>query len=239
MQRNECGDPLSLFWSRSLELLNQLRSENEETIRAAARAISGALNSGGRLRGFGCGHSGLISQDSYYRAGGLREYQHIFCPPVELAQDPVAQSSVEEKRGGWIEEHLDGLDWQQTDTLIVISTSGVNAVPVDAALFAKKQGALVVAITSRSASSALPPRHASGRRLCDVADYVLDNLSPLGDVLVPQGDGEAMGSASTAAGTLLLQALMVAIQQESQKMGSPRRTYVSGNVPGGMRKNAE
>ncbi len=217
----------------------EVAAQNLPTVAAAALEMSGKLGANGRLFGFGCGHSGLVSQDAYYRAGGLRGFTHIFCPPVGLDMEPVAQSSVEEKRSGWVETHLEARDISANDVVVVISTSGVNAVPVEAALHVKSKGALLVAITSVEASSALPPRHESGQKLMDLADFVLDNRSPYGDALVNiSGVKGSMGSASTMAGCLLLQSLILATQEFCVKNGRPLATYVSGNVPGGMETNA-
>ncbi len=227
------------FLQEAQAQLAALVDKNSEELGKAARKIAPRLKSGGRLLGFGCGHSGLISQDAYYRAGGLKGYIHIFAPRVELDQHPVAHSSVEEKTPGWIEGHLQALSFTDLDCLIVISTSGVNAVPVEAALCAKKAGVLVVAITSVAASSELSPRHESGMKLSELGDFVLDNQSPYGDSLVAvTPNGSKMGSASTAAGCLLVQSLSIAVQEESLRLGAPLPTYVSGNLPGGMEKNA-
>lgn len=228
------------FVQKAQQQLESCTAANLTTIALAAVEIAQRLRSGGRFLGFGCGHSGLVSQDSYYRAGGLKGFQHLFAPLVELAIDPVAQSSVEEKRSGWIDTHLEAMDIHSNDCVVIISTSGVNAVPVEAAQHCQARGAFVLAITSVEASTALDARHASGRKLKDLADYVLDNGSPYGDTLVDLGTtGHRMGSASTAVGTILLQSLCIAVQESSIALDSPLPTYVSGNVPGGMEKNQE
>lgn len=228
------------FITQAQAQLESCAAANFMAIASAAERMAERQLIGGRFFGFGCGHSGLVSQDAYYRAGGLKEYTHLFAPLVELSIEPVAQSSVEEKRSGWVDAHLQHIEINENDCVVVISTSGVNAVPVEAALHCQSRGALVVGITSIEASSALDPRHPSGHKLIDIADVVIDNGSPYGDTLVDLGDsGHRMGSASTAVGCIMLQSLCIAVQESAIRAGSPLPTYVSGNVPGGMKKNAE
>ena len=214
-------------------------SENSQTITDLAKKISLRMSKGGRLMAFGCGHSGLVAQDGYYRAGGLMDYQCLFAAATELSQVPVEKSSVEEKRSGWIVKEFSQLDIGELDTVMVISTSGVNAVPIELAIHAKKQGSLVIAMTSVEASKQIPARHDSGQRLFEIADFVLDNCSPYGDALVAVNPNQNMGSASTMVGTMLVQSLEIAIFSAALEMGLQLKTYVSGNIPGGMERNRE
>ncbi|MFT7618312.1 MAG: putative phosphosugar-binding protein [Planctomycetota bacterium] len=240
MQSRSKTPAFSVFMQEALKQLESCTAANVTALSLAAEQIAARLHAGGRFFGFGCGHSGLVSQDAYYRAGGLKGYQHMFAPLVELSVEPVAQSSVEEKRSGWIDSHLESFRINENDCVIVISTSGVNAVPVEAALHCQSRGALVIGITSTAASSALDARHPSGKKLMDLSDFLLDNGSPYGDTLVDLGTSEhRMGSASTAVGCILLQSLNIAVQEAAIAAGSPLSTYVSGNIPGGMEKNQE
>jgi uncharacterized phosphosugar-binding protein len=228
------------FLGRALFQLDGLLEKNGDTIERAASEIAGHLAAGGRFLLFGCGHSGLVAQDAFYRAGGLRQAQVIFHPRLTLDHEPVAATSEHEKEEGWIVEALGGLDFGRNDALLVISTSGVNAVPVELARHARERGALVVAITSLAYREALAPRHSSGLQLAECALHVLDNLVPYGDSLVEveEETHRFMGSAGTAAGALLVQALSIAIWEAGQANGVTLPTYVSGNLPGGMERNA-
>jgi uncharacterized phosphosugar-binding protein len=70
------------------------------------------------------------------------------------------------------------------DSLLAISTSGCNAVTIDVAIEARRLGMFVVALTSRAHAAVSTSRHESGRKLCAVADLVLDQHAPPGDSAV-------------------------------------------------------
>ena len=89
---------------------------------------------------------------------------------------------------------------------MVISNSGINAVPVEFALGARERGATVVAVTNRAHSLAASPRVSGGQRLLDVADIVIDTHGQPGDTVVPLGE-LAVGALSTVVGAALVNAL--------------------------------
>jgi uncharacterized phosphosugar-binding protein len=69
-------------------------------------------------------------------------------------------------------------------SFIVISTSGIRPLVVEMALGAKARRLPVIAIVSRAHCENAKPAHSSGKKLIDVADVVIDNLSPIGDCAV-------------------------------------------------------
>jgi uncharacterized phosphosugar-binding protein len=118
--------------------------------------------------------------------------------------------------------------------VIVISNSGVNAVPVEAAALAKATGATLIALTSRAYSEAI----AAGRpTLAGAADIVIDNGLPPGDALaaLPGTDLKA-GPGSTAIGSALLQALFAEAAARLARDGAPP-IYLSANMPGAAENN--
>jgi uncharacterized phosphosugar-binding protein len=240
MQKKYDGSAVSDFFGQATEVLGRLQEVNADTLSLAVPEAGARLMNGGRFLTFGAGHSGLVAQDIYYRAGGLKSTECLFEDRLMLDFEPIEQTSAAEKTEGLLDASLrtPGLIGEN-DILIVISTSGVNAVPVDVALAGIEAGAHVIAVTSRAASERLEPRHSSGLRLQDSAHQVLDNLAPYGDTLQEVGDGTAkMGSASTAAGALLLQALTLGAADWAIAQGWEPAIYVSGNIPGGMEQNA-
>ncbi len=123
------------------------------------------------------------------------------------------------------------------DVMIVVSTSGVNAAPVEAAMFGRTRGATVIAITSESYSQAA----ANGRpRIADLADIVLDNGAPPGDATQDAGaDGLMVGPVSTVIGAALLNAALAETARRLIAAGGPAPIYVSANMPGAADRNED
>ena len=91
----------------------------------------------------------MYAEEVFYRAGGLVPVNPILEPSLSLR--PSAPKST------WF-ERLEGyaaLIWENEETrpgevVLIASTSGRNAVPIEMALEAKKRGMFVIALTSVS-----------------------------------------------------------------------------------------
>jgi uncharacterized phosphosugar-binding protein len=103
---------------------------------------------------------------------------------------------------------LANYDLRPTDALMVFSAGGTTAVPIEMAMGARERGLRVIAVTSLAQTNASPSQHASGTRLADHADVVLDLCTPVGDALV-EVDGDRVGPGSTLAATTLANAVKV------------------------------
>ncbi|MGZ4484899.1 MAG: sugar isomerase domain-containing protein [Nocardioidaceae bacterium] len=115
--------------------------------------------------------------------------------------------------------------------VLVVSSSGRNAVPVEFAEAARDRGCTVLAVTSVAHSSAVPSRAPSGCRLFEVADLVLDNGAPAGDAAVPlSGRTERVGPVSTVGGSALVQAVMVGAAALLAARGTDPDVLTSNNV---------
>src|SRR5690606_8718073 len=102
---------------------------------------------------------------------------------------------------------LERYDLRRGDVLMVFSNSGVNAVPVEAALTARELGLTVIAVVSRE-YCARAPLSPLGQRLTDVAHIVIDNHGPAGDALVGVGETALRtGAGSTVSGAFILNAI--------------------------------
>ena len=198
---------------------------------AAASAIAEALVTGRTLFVAGTGHSHLLALELFYRAGGLVRAIPILDEDLMLHRS-ASDSSGFERESGRAEALLERYGVGKGDALIVISNSGRNAVPVELALGGRARGARVIALTSRKHSAAHASRHASGLRLMEVAEVVLDNGGVEGDATVDLGQGVVMGATSTAVGAALLQALAAEAAARAMAAGWTPEVYRSSNGSG-------
>ncbi|WP_168735904.1 sugar isomerase domain-containing protein [Cohnella fermenti] len=226
------------FVNEMMEMIRLVEREERSSVDEAAEWIAESIAADGLLHLFGCGHSHILVEDFFYRAGGLVQINAILETSIMLHEGAVKSSKIErmEHYAGHI---LDNYTIAPGETIIVISNSGINGLPVDMAIEAKKRGLRVIALTS-SSYYGLESRHSSGLKLKDVADLVLDNHIPYGDALVPVPlAGGHMASGSTIIGAMLLQMVMIAVVSKLAERGIVPSVYTSGNVPGGAEKNEQ
>lgn len=181
---------------------------------------------------FGTGHSHLLALEAFYRAGGLVRAVPILHEKLMLHVS-ASQSTEWERREGLAEELLTQYQVAKGDSLWVISNSGRNPVPIEMALGGKARGARVVAITNRAHAEDHPSRHASGKKLGDVADLVLDNCGVSGDAAVRLDHTPwRVGPTSTMMGSFIIQYMVVAAIDQAVQAGWDPEIYCSSNGVG-------
>ena len=216
--------------------IDSICQKQEDKILQAARMVRDVLAADGLIYVFGCGHSHMLAEETFYRAGGLACVAPILHPPVML-HEGGAESSRLEKQPGLAAKILSQYPITQKDMLFCLSTSGVNPVPVELAEAVQNRGIPTVAICS-SAYFDDPSRCPSGKHLYEVADLWLDNMAPHGDAtLLPQGSPIKTTPISTITGAFLLNAILAEGTELALKDGIPVPIYLSGNIPGGAERN--
>lgn len=226
----------SKFVNEIVHHIDIIAKEETRSIAQAAEWIADSISNDGLLHLFGCGHSHLLVEDFFYRAGGMVPVNAILETSIMLHEGAVKSSKVE-RMTGYARLILDNYNVKPDEVLIVISNSGINSLPVEMALSAKEKGMKVVAICS-SAYFNDETRHPSGKRLSDIADLVIDNHMPHGDALVEiPSSSVRMASGSTVAGSVILNMIMTTVAEKLIERGIEPPIYVSGNVPGGFERN--
>lgn len=220
------------------ELLEALRADEGDQIEAAAAAIADCIAGGGVVHVFGSGHSHMMAEEVFHRAGGLMAVNAMLDP--NLTAFGTLRAGMVERTEGYAAVVLASFDVRPGEVVIVVSNSGINPVPVELAMEAKAVGARVVAVTSAAAYREIASRHSSGKKLTDVADIVVDGHVPRGDAIVAiEGLDDNVGAASTVLGAAVMNAMMVEATAVLQRAGHTAPVIVSMNVPGGDDHNRE
>ena len=215
------------------DMLSQAASSQLEHVNALARAMADTIIAGKTVFLLGTGHSSLLAQELFYRAGGLVRVQPMLEGPLML-HESASQSTLYEREPERAGDLMAKYDVGAGDLLLVISNSGRNPLCVEMALRAKAAGCFVVTLTNIKHSSAGASRHGSGLRLYEAADLVLDNLGELGDACIAYDTfpGKAAPT-STVVGAALLQAAAAQTVQYILEDGGTPEVYASSNIDGG------
>ncbi len=228
------------YLSEIRKLLDHVERNVAPVIDEVSEVCAKAIANGGMLYFFGTGHSHMISEEPFYRAGGLAAVSPILKNFLMLHEGAAVSSTYERLEGvGKIVIGNSGL--KAGDVLFVTSNSGRNAAGIEAALTAKEKGAVTVAITSLNHSKAVTSRHPSGKRLFEVCDYVLDNGGVLGDAclhLEGLPEGQMIAPTSTVIDCTIVNMLTTATIEKLLSMGIQPPIFTSANTDEGDRKNA-
>src|ERR1700694_3371786 len=213
------------FYHEALARLQHLLDNQRDSLDRAATLCTEAIARDGLVHLFGCGHSRMLCEEMTPRQGCFVGWHTI----VELAlsfhnlivgPNGLRQSLHLEKTQGYGEQILRNFAFGPKDVMIVVSTSGIREVIVEMAEGAKRRGLPVIALVSRAHCEQARPALASGKKLIDVADVVLDNGAPIGDSLLEiEGCKNKTGPFSTVGGAMVMNMLRSEVAQRLMDCG--------------------
>ncbi len=219
-------------------LVKEVGEKQADVMEKAALITADALCTDGFVFTFGTGHSHILAEEIFYRAGGLVRV----CPILEdalMLHTHAARSSMFERAPGLASLLLDDIDCVKYGGVIFIfSNSGGNTVAVDMAMEAKKRGLIPVCITNITHSNIITSRHPEGLKLKDVCDVVIDNMGCYGDAAVEIGE-VTTGATSTVIGAMIMQAIVCRAVEICSERGKMPEVFKSANTKGGDEANED
>jgi len=202
-----------------------------------ARMVAETILNGGIVHVFGTGHSHLMAEEVFCRSGGLAALNAMLEPSLMLHTGAFKTFALE-RMAAYAGPLLQHYDLRQGDVLIVVSNSGVTALPIELAIQAKKRGLRTIAITSVTYSEALESSHPSGQRLHDVVDVAIDNHGIVGDaVVVLPGLDIRLGPTSTVVGVAIMHSLLIESCRLILRAGVKPPVFLSSHLPGASTHN--
>ena len=223
-----------------LQAMNELQARVLDGQRAqlleVAKRMAETIRRNLRIFLFGTGHSHLIAEEGFYRAGGLANVVPILTEHVMLHHLPSLGSRLE-RTPGLAEVILERYAPQREEMLFVFSNSGVNQLPVEMAVRGRERGLFVVSLSS-FAYARQAPLSALGLRLDQVTDLALDNGGVPGDAFLPlEGCPWSVAPSSTVICALLWNALVAETARLLLESGAEPPIFVSLNVTGAAQHN--
>jgi uncharacterized phosphosugar-binding protein len=215
------------YLQEAMAILERIQATQMEAIQRAAEIFSQSISNAGLVHMFGSGHSRIFVEEMFPRHGSFPGFH----PIVELSltyHNPVVGSNGQ--RQAMYLEHIEGFGnvilrnfvFQEPDSFLIYSNSGVNEVVIDVALEARRQKLPVVAVVSLDHCLAVPALHSSGKRLPDLADVTIDNCTPAGDALVRiEGLEDPVGPGSTIGAAAVTNMIKCAVAEHLTRLGQP------------------
>lgn len=239
------GNPLSNFTDFSgitdyLKAIQELQAQVIDSQRTllcqVAAQMALVIQQNARIFIFGTGHSHMLAEEGFFRAGGLAAVTPIFIPALMLHENPAFSSQLE-RTPGFAKLILDRYEPRSGEMIFVFSNSGVNQMPVELATEAHLRGLVVVSVCSKEYAR-VAPLSAIGKRLDEVADFAIDNGGKPGDALVPiPGSTWRTGPSSTIINALIWNGLVVETVLRLQAAGQEIPLIASLNLSGAAEHN--
>jgi uncharacterized phosphosugar-binding protein len=218
------------------KVLDEIRRTQIEKIQRAGEAIAGSIASGGLAWLFGSGHSVIPVMDVFPRYGSFVGFVPLYDPRLMWSNVVGPGGAREllwiERQEGYAPVFLQSYALRRGDCFVVFSHGGLNAAPIEAALYAKERGLTVITVSSLANAGAAKATHSSGKKLSDVADLAIDNCVAPEDSQVDVGRPEKVAAGSTMAVVYVAMTLVAETGARLVAKGHQPTTFVSPNVPG-------
>lgn len=224
------------YYGQITALISKIHETQLGNMQRAGEAMADAIARGKRVYLYGSGHSVIPVLDIFPRYGSFVGFFPLYDPRLMWFNVVGPGGAREllwlERKEGYAEVFLQSYDLQTGDVMLVFSHGGLNAAPVEAALYARSRGLTVVTVSSLENARAAQATHSSGKKLSDAADIAIDNCVTPEDSQVDVGRPEKVAAGSTMAAVFVAMSLVAETGARLAARGFDLKTFVSPNVPG-------
>ena len=226
------------YLSHMTGYLSTMVGSQQDQVSAAAQILMEQIRKDGLIHVYGVGgHSYVGSEEFFYRAGGLANISPMFESSLSLAAGGQKSTMLEREENigdKIVKAHHLGPD----NVLIITSAYGINACSIDAALEAKRRECKVIGITSVGFGEKTPrdftARHSCGKNLGEIADVVIDNHIPHGEVTVDlEGYPQKIGGTCNVLACFAINWLVMETIKLCLENGIEPPVWMCANVEGG------
>ncbi len=210
----------------------------QQKIEQAAQWFSQTILGGGMVHVFGSGHSRIMVEEMWPRYGSFPGFN----PIVELSlsfhnlvvgANGQRQAMFLENVPGLADRILRNFDLKETDTALVISSSGCNVVPVEMAEIFQQRKIKVVAVVTAAHLQASFSKRSDGKKLTDFADLVLDTGAPAGDSMIyVDGLETPVAPGSTLGGVFIINTIKARLAEILTQQNQPPKVLTAGCIVG-------
>lgn len=210
----------------------------QKSIQQAAQWFAESILQGRMVHVFGSGHSRIMVEEMWPRYGSFPGFN----PIVELSltfhnlvvgANGQRQAMFLENVEGFAERILRNFDIKESDSALIISSSGCNIVPIEMAELFQQKKVKVTAILTQKHADVSSSKRKDGKKLGDFADLVLDTGAPAGDAMVRiPGLETPVAPGSTVGGVLLINSIKAETARLLTEAGQPPKVLSAACVVG-------
>jgi len=231
-------DYINEYYNKVQDMQKKVVDKQRQSIEKVGSLFADTIKNGGALYVFGASHAGILTEELFYRTGGLALINPLFNPTLMLNTRPATVTSRMERLDGFGNIILDGSAAKAGDTILLHSVSGRNTVSIDMAIAAKEQGINVVVITNMVYTTKVTSRHPSGKNLYEFADVVIDNHGEFEDsCMLLDGMNQKIAPTSSVIGCMIANMIVISTVDSLLKLGIEPPVFRSANVDGGDEAN--
>lgn len=225
------------YLQKTEQIVNTIKSQQVQ-IRKAAQWFADSILAERVVHLFGSGHSRILVEEMWPRYGSFPGFN----PIVELSltfhnlvtgSNGQRQAMFLENTCGLAERILRNFDLKNTDSALIISSSGCNIVPIEMAELFQQKRIKVVSIITKEHSEKSTSKRADGKKLGDFSDLVLDTGAPVGDAMVRvPGLETPVAPGSTIGGAILINCIKAELASLLTEAGKPPKVLIGAVVVG-------
>lgn len=212
--------------------------QQQDKIEQAAQWFAQSIVQGRMVHLFGSGHSRIMVEEMWPRYGSFPGFN----PIVELSlsfhnlvvgANGQRQAMFLENTVGLADRILRNFDLKESDTALVISSSGCNVVPIEMAEIFQQKNIKVVAIVTNAHLQGSKSKRADGKKLSDFADLVIDTGAPNGDSMIyVDGLETPVAPGSTVGGVLIINSIKARLAEILTHQGHPPKVLTAAAIVG-------
>ncbi len=211
-------------------LIKKVLETQVPSIESASQEIARAITENRRVFLFGTGHSHMLAEEMFFRAGGLVNLHPIFEDGLML-HSSASKSSGLERLSGYAQVIFDHYRLKRGDVIFIFSYSGHSSISIDMAKLANENGLTVIALTNTYRSKYVKSPHPSGRSLYEFADITIENIGSVTDASVEiEGFDRRVGPTSTAVGSVIVNAVVSRTAEILVKKGVTPEIFTGNTV---------
>lgn len=211
------------------KLIDEVMLTQLTSIESASHEIALAIENSKKIFLFGTGHSHMLAEEMFFRAGGLVRVQPVLEESLML-HTSASKSAEIQQLSGYANIIFDHYQMKKGDVLVIFSYSGLSGVCIDLAKLANERGLILIALTNTKCARLGVSYHTSGKCLYEYADIVIENVGALSDASVEiDGFDIPVSPTSTVIGSMIMNAVVARTVEILVQKGIKPEVFAGGD----------